>query len=87
VAAAGVPPSEGSSDDRAARAGRALRLFGAADALREQAGTPVPPYRRSGYDRDVAAARAVLDQAASAAAWAEGRGLDWEAAAAYALKP
>jgi predicted ATPase/class 3 adenylate cyclase len=86
VAAAQQPPEVASSAGRAARASRSLRLFGAAQALREQAGTPLPPYRRASYDQAVAAARASLTEPASAAAWAAGRGLNWEAAAAYALE-
>jgi len=67
-------------------ADKPLRLFGAAEALREVADTPLPPYRRVDYDRDLAAARAQLDEAACAAAWAEGRAMSIEQAVAYALE-
>ncbi len=51
----------------------AVRLWGAADALREAMGTPIPPVYRADYERSVAAARAQLGEKAFAAAWAEGR--------------
>jgi tetratricopeptide (TPR) repeat protein len=86
VAAADQPPEVDSSGGRAARASRSLRLFGAAQALREHAGTPLPPYRRAGYDQALATARAALTASESAAVWAEGQALDWQAAAAYALE-
>ena len=47
--------------------------LGAAAALRETMGTPIPPVYRADYDRSVAAARAQLGEKAFAAAWAEGR--------------
>lgn len=51
----------------------AARLFGAAEALREAGGLPLPSGRRANYERNVAAAREGLDETAFAAAWAEGR--------------
>jgi non-specific serine/threonine protein kinase len=80
VAAAECQPERGRQT-----AQRATQLFGAAEALREVASTPVPPYRRADYDRDIAAARAQLDQAAFATAWAEGRAMTMEQVVAYAL--
>ena len=62
------------------RAEQAARLLGAAEALREAIGSPLPPARRADYERDLAAVRAVLDEAAAAAAWAEGRALTPEQA-------
>jgi tetratricopeptide (TPR) repeat protein len=64
---------------------RAARLFGAAEALRESAGLPLPPVYRAEYDRDVAATRAQIDEAAFAAAWAACRALPLEQASAEAL--
>ena len=64
---------------------QAARLFGAAESLRESAGVPMPPVQRAAYERDLAAARAALDGAAFAAAWAAGRALSMEQAVAYAL--
>ncbi len=52
---------------------RAARLFGAAEALREAVGMPLPVSDRAAYDQSVAAIRARLDDAAFTAAWAEGR--------------
>ncbi|MDP9375700.1 MAG: tetratricopeptide repeat protein, partial [Chloroflexota bacterium] len=64
---------------------RAARLFGAAEALREAIGTPLPPSERAGYERDVAAVRRLLGGDAFAAAWATGRSLPLENARAEAL--
>src|SRR5215210_2903961 len=55
--------------------GRAVRLFGAAEALREAVGAFVLPLYRAEYDLGVAAARAGMDEAALTAAWAEGRAM------------
>jgi DNA-binding CsgD family transcriptional regulator len=57
-----------------------VRLWGAADALREAMGTPIPPVYRADYERSVAAARAQLGEKAFAAAWAEGRSMTPEQA-------
>ena len=59
---------------------RAARLFGAAEAIREAIGAPLPPADQAGHDQGVAAACAHLGQEAFAAAWAEGRGLAGEQA-------
>jgi tetratricopeptide (TPR) repeat protein len=65
---------------------RAARLLGAAAALRDQIGTPVPPVERSDYGRTLAQARDQLGPAAFDAAWIEARALSWKQAAAYALE-
>lgn len=52
---------------------RAAQLFGAARALREAIDAPRPVAYRTDYERNLAAARAQLDKATFAAAWAEGR--------------
>jgi predicted ATPase/class 3 adenylate cyclase len=65
---------------------RAARLFGAAEALRIALGAPLPPGERADYERDVAAARAQLDEATLAAAWAEGRAMSLEQSIAEALE-
>jgi|SRR5579859_468847 len=70
----------------AAQPGRATRLLGAAQALREQIGTPVPPVERAEHDQAVAETRAQLDPTAFSTAWDEGLGLSWDQAAAYALE-
>ena len=58
----------------AGQAERAARLCGAAEALRETIGAPVPRHRGQ-YERAIAAARATLGEQAFAAAWAAGRAL------------
>ncbi len=63
----------------------AARLSGAAEALREALGTPVPPVNRAEYERNVRAMRAQIDEKAFAAAWAEGRAMTLQQATAYAL--
>ncbi len=64
---------------------RAARLFGAAEALRETIGLSRQSDERAIYDRSVAAVRAQLEEAAFAAAWAEGRAMPLEQAIAEAL--
>jgi non-specific serine/threonine protein kinase len=83
---AGVAAGDRTSTRRELRAERAAQLFGAAEALREAATTPLPPYRRADVDRDLAAARAQLDDAAFDAAWEAGRAMTMERAVGYALE-
>ena len=64
---------------------RAACLLAAARQLREQIGAPVLPADRPQRDRDMAAARAALDDEAFAAASVRGAGLTLEQAIAYAL--
>jgi predicted ATPase/DNA-binding XRE family transcriptional regulator len=59
---------------------RAARLCGAAAALREDKGWPLPPAKRAEHDRTVAAAHAALGEAAFTAAWARGHALPLEEA-------
>ncbi|HEU5100018.1 MAG TPA: hypothetical protein VFU22_13410, partial [Roseiflexaceae bacterium] len=54
-------------------------------ALRETLGAPAMSFQQASYQRGVAAARALLDQATFAAAWAAGRTLPLEQAIAEAL--
>ncbi|HMA33430.1 MAG TPA: hypothetical protein VKY74_03035, partial [Chloroflexia bacterium] len=68
----------------AGRPAVAAQLLGAAAALREAQGSPLHPAERAAYDRDLAAARAQIDEPTWAAAWAQGRALDGVAASAYA---
>ena len=63
----------------------AVRLFGAAEAVRESVGIPLPLIQRTAYERDLAAVRAQLDQVTWEAAWAAGRALSLEQAIAEAL--
>jgi tetratricopeptide (TPR) repeat protein len=63
------------SSDQAAHA---ASLLGAAEALRQAIGAPLPVAYRADYDRYVAAVRAGLDEAGFAAAWAEGRAIPFD---------
>jgi hypothetical protein len=63
---------------------RAARLYGGAEVLREVIRNPLTPFDRTEYERCVAVARLQLDEAAFAAAWAEGRALLPELAIAEA---
>jgi predicted ATPase len=65
---------------------RAARLLGAAAALRDVAGTPIPLRDRADYERDLAAVRAALGDEAMALAWEAGKALDREQAIALALE-
>ncbi len=65
---------------------RALRLFAAAETLRDAIGFHFYHADQVAHDRDLAAARAQLDEATCAAAWAEGRAMTLEQAIAYALE-
>ena len=64
---------------------RAARLFGAAEALRENTHLPMAPYERPEYEQHLAAIREHLDSDAFSVAWAEGRRITMEQAIAYAL--
>jgi tetratricopeptide (TPR) repeat protein len=64
---------------------RAIRLFGAADALRAAIGIVLAPPERNAYERCVAAARARLDAETFAAIWAAGKAMSLEQAVEYAL--
>ena len=66
--------------------GKAARLWGAAEALRERLGSPLPPSEQQDYNRQVEQIRVALGEDAFAAAWTEGRALTWEKAAASALE-
>jgi predicted ATPase/DNA-binding SARP family transcriptional activator/uncharacterized protein HemY len=65
---------------------RAARLWGAAEALREAIGTPLPPKERKEYGRQIAALREALGEKGFVAAWAEGQAMMLEEAIAYALE-
>jgi predicted ATPase/class 3 adenylate cyclase/Tfp pilus assembly protein PilF len=72
--------------DLLGRAPRAARIWGAAERLRTESGSPLPPKDRPVYDRRVAAARAALgDDAAFDRAWQEGGALTLEQAIEIAL--
>ena len=62
------------------------RLWGAAEALRDGMGTPIPPAYRADYERSVATVHTLLGEQAFAAAWAEGRATPLEQTVNDALK-
>jgi hypothetical protein len=64
---------------------RAARLFGAAEALREEVDAPLLPGDRACYERGVAAARQTLSEDMFEAAWGDGRGMPLGRAIALAL--
>jgi DNA-binding CsgD family transcriptional regulator len=64
---------------------RAARLFGAADALRQTIGAPVPAFERADHTSALNATRTALGAARFAAATAEGRTLSAEDAVKLAL--
>jgi len=63
---------------------RAARLYGAAEAVREAIGAPVPRHHPQS-EQAIAKARAALGEAAFTVAWNEGRGLALADAVAEAL--
>ncbi|HSH83356.1 MAG TPA: tetratricopeptide repeat protein, partial [Herpetosiphonaceae bacterium] len=84
--AAALAAINGPVDERRARLLRAVRLWARAAALREAMGTPIPAFERADYERNLAAARAQLDEATWETAWAEGRAMSLERVIAYALE-
>jgi predicted ATPase/DNA-binding SARP family transcriptional activator len=66
---------------------RAVRLLGAADALRAAIGTPRAPAAGAAYQRLVDTLRAGLGEETFTAAWAAGRTMPLNEAVAYALEP
>ncbi|HEX6477303.1 MAG TPA: LuxR C-terminal-related transcriptional regulator [Ktedonobacteraceae bacterium] len=54
---------------------QAVRLWGAAEALREAIGAPMHPVHRASYEQALALVHTELGERAFAAAWAEGRNM------------
>ena len=65
----------------------ALRLAGAAAALRETIGASLTPAEQATFERPLELARITLGAAESASAWSEGRVMPIEQVVAYARKP
>jgi hypothetical protein len=65
---------------------RAARLWGAAGALREAAGSTWAPVERRLHEPYLTAARSGMDEADWMMAWEEGRAMPLEDAIAYALE-
>jgi hypothetical protein len=68
------------------QAERAVKLFGAAQALREISDNLMTPKERSEYDRYVVGLRAGMDEAVFAQLWVEGRTMMMEDAIEFALE-
>ena len=58
----------------------AAHLWGAAEALREALGTPIPPVYRTSYQQTMAAARNQLGEEDFATTWVQGRSMSPEQA-------
>jgi len=67
------------------RAAPALRLAGAAAALRDTIGSPLAPVDQAMLERWLRPARAALGDAGAAAVWQEGRAMGLEQAIAFAM--
>ena len=65
---------------------RALKLLGAAEALREKSDSPMTDFERVLYDKLVGQARSLLDEADSELFWEEGRSMSMEKAIKLALE-
>ena len=63
------------------RTERAVRLLGAAAALREAVGSPLTPVERDAHEREVAGLRATLGDARFDEAWSAGQALSLQQAA------
>ncbi|MDP9476914.1 MAG: tetratricopeptide repeat protein, partial [Actinomycetota bacterium] len=77
----------GSAASRQGRPIRAARLWGVAEAVRESSGLRLTTLARTrlDYDRDLAASRSQLGEAAWETAWVEGKTMAQEGALEYAL--
>jgi hypothetical protein len=64
---------------------RSLRLAGAAAALRQALGAPLPPVEQAQVEKSVEPARKALSNAAASTAWLEGWGMPVEKAVEDAL--
>jgi hypothetical protein len=63
----------------------AARLFGAASALRERLGMPLPVINQAPYERAMGTTRSMLSDAAFVAAWQEGEAMTLDEAIACAM--
>ena len=65
---------------------RAARLFGAAEALREETEIPMTAVERVEYDRELADLRSNMDDKSFVLGWAEGSAMTLEQAISFALE-
>ena len=69
------------------RPGPGVRLCGQAARLRKEIGSPLSPWERSRYDREIASGRAAIgNDSAFDLAWQEGHVMTLEQAIEYALQ-
>jgi len=68
------------------RAPDAVRLYGAAEALRDAVGVPLEPSQLADYERSVVQVQAQLGDPAFAATWAAGRAMPLDEAIALAMQ-
>jgi predicted ATPase len=66
---------------------QSVRLFGAAQTLREAIGSTAPPRERREQQQQLAALREAMEESSYLAEWNAGRALSWQQAAAEALSP
>jgi non-specific serine/threonine protein kinase len=85
LAGLSVTAGRASGDPGTLSSQRAARIWGAAERLREELGSPIVPSDLPQHERDVAAAREALGEEVLHAAWAEGRALPLAEAIALAL--
>ena len=64
----------------------AARLWGAAEALRDEIGISIPKSDLAEYERNVERSRAALDDSSWQAAWQAGHGMSLYEAISYALE-
>jgi tetratricopeptide (TPR) repeat protein len=81
----GLATLAGLYGDDLERKGKAIRLFGAAAALRNVLGIVRPPMHCAFYEWSMAIIHSQLDDAAFTAAWTEGQAMTLEEAVAYAV--
>ena len=65
---------------------RALKLFGAAETLRERSDSPMTDFECIEYDQMVAHVRSLLDETEAISLWADGRSMTMEQAIELALE-
>jgi predicted ATPase/DNA-binding XRE family transcriptional regulator len=65
---------------------RAVKLFGAAEALREISNSLMTPQEQIEYDQQLAGLRAGMDEAVFTQLWAEGRAMTMDQAIAFAME-
>jgi tetratricopeptide (TPR) repeat protein len=86
VAVAGYTRADGEPGCCRPRARLAARLLGAAEAMRQATGAPLPPIYRCGQERLVDCLRVALGEEEMVAVWDEGRTMPLEQAMCVALE-